>query len=98
MKPACDRPVRARNAPFVNLATSSMFASEKEIMDLWDSGLCARAIAERLGKKEDFVLRTIRLYHVACKNTDDLKTQRSGEALLAALHKFHPETRGGIHP
>jgi DeoR/GlpR family transcriptional regulator of sugar metabolism len=66
---------------------------EQEMLDLQDEGLDARAIAERMGVKEDTVRRTL---NMLCVSTSAERIERaaiasSSAALLAAIRRHHPE-------
>lgn len=74
---------------------------EARIMNLWDDGLRDyAAIASKTGYGKGYVQQVIARYNVSERVLDafDKMVVAGSAMLLASLHKFHPETRRGVHP
>lgn len=74
---------------------------ESAIMDLWDSGERDFAsIGTETGYGERYVQEVVGRYVVFDLHRDPFSRMSSAgsASLLAALHKFHPETIHGVHP
>lgn len=77
------------------IETSSLVATEKEILDLSDAGEKPAAIAQRLGKDVACVRAIISRYAVTACNPHENMVRRGSAALLAAIRRHHPECCGG---
>lgn len=75
----------------INLVNLGLYASEKEILDLWDGGLSILEIANVLDKHSTLVKRVVDRFKVSGLNPEHEMVRRGSEMLLAAIRKHHPE-------
>lgn len=75
------------------IENSGMFASEVEIMDLWDAGADLDEIVRRTGKKLEYVRVIVRRFNVGGSQPFDKMVTLGSAKLLAAIQRVHPEAR-----
>jgi len=76
------------------LENSGMFATEVEIMGLWDAGADLDEIAKRTGKKSKYIQTIVRRYAGGGSNRAfNAMSARGSAALLSAIRRAHLQIR-----
>jgi predicted metallo-beta-lactamase superfamily hydrolase len=65
----------------------SMFACEKEIMDLWDRGKSLEAISVMLGKSKQYVRQIVTRYHIDHYEDFTTDVRAASQTLAAAIQQ-----------
>lgn len=81
-----------------NYANGSLHATERQVLELWDSGLGIPAIAERTGKYPTYVRAIVERYVGSGDRAFEQMTRDGSAALLAAIRRHHPERFVGARP